>query len=54
MRQSCFFGGGGQNIGELSPFGLWGTERAQSNLNFTVQKHWDLMCLFVHFLDLND
>lgn len=26
-----------------------GTECAQLHLNFTVQKHWDIMCLFVHF-----
>lgn len=26
-----------------------GIERAQLHLNFTVQKHWDIMCLFVHF-----
>lgn len=31
-----------------------GIECAQLHLNFTVQKHWDIMCLFVHFLDLND
>lgn len=23
---------------------------AQLHLNFTVQKHWDITCLFVHFL----
>lgn len=26
-----------------------GIECAQLHLNFTVQKHWDIMCLFVHF-----
>lgn len=31
-----------------------GSECAQLHLNFTVQKHWDIMCLFVHFFYLKD
>lgn len=36
----------------LFPPQIVGIECAQLHLNFTVQKHWDIMCLFVHLFGI--
>lgn len=44
--------GGVEGLRWTVPPQIVGIECAQLHLNFTVQKHWDIMCLFVHFFGI--